>query len=166
MRQAITDVYLFSELPEDIQNKIISNSTHINVNDEWWDGTYEDAKNVGLNITGFDLGRGYRVDGEFIGTARETANKIITEHGKDCDTYKTAQEFILRDDKFNTVQGMDRDDYTSEDSDNEFLKDILRTYWFMLQGDYEYQTSDQSIKETLLNDEDQEYTITGSEFNH
>lgn len=54
---------------------------------DWWENIYNDAEMVGLKITSFDLHYSTRT-GYFIGTAKDTATKILKEHGAECDTYK------------------------------------------------------------------------------
>lgn len=93
MRIVKTKVYKFTELSETAKQKVIEQFADINTDCMWWDCTYEDAKNVLLTIKGFDLDRMY-CQGEFIEGAEDTANKIITEHGENCETYKTAQNYI------------------------------------------------------------------------
>lgn len=158
-------VYPFDELPPDIQQKVLSNLFDINVDHEWWDGTYEDAKNIGLKITSFDLERNRHAKGEFMYSAVEVAANILKEHGETCETYKTAEAFL---DDYNVVFA----DYTDENSENyesreledqmqdlesDFLESLLEDYSIMLQNECEYLQSEEAVKETI---EANEYTFT------
>ena len=50
-------VYKFDELDESTKQAAIEKLWDINVDYEWWEFTYEDAANIGLKITEFDLDR-------------------------------------------------------------------------------------------------------------
>lgn len=54
MRIKETKVYPFDELPEDAKEKAVEKLYDINVNYEWWDSVYEDAKEVG-KLMGIDI---------------------------------------------------------------------------------------------------------------
>jgi type I restriction-modification system DNA methylase subunit len=43
-------LYTFDELSETAKEKALEVYRDINLNFDWWDGTYEDAKNIGLKI--------------------------------------------------------------------------------------------------------------------
>ncbi len=150
-------VYEFGELPEDIQGKILEKFADINVDFEWWDSMYEDAKNVLLKLDSFDLDRNRNATGEFIEDAEDTANKIIAEHGETCETYTTATNYLAERAelvmKYSTGIQSDTvsEDFDSEceDIDAEFLRSILEDYSINLQKEYEYLTGEQAIIETI-----------------
>jgi hypothetical protein len=93
MRVIETKAYTFDELSDDAKAKAISELSHINVDYDWWESTYEDAKNIGLKITGFDLDRRRHAIGEFTLSAAEVMANIFANHGEGCETYKTAKAF-------------------------------------------------------------------------
>lgn len=66
MRTIKTKVYQFSELSEQAKKKAIEWGYDINVCHEWWEVIYEDAAEIGLKLTGFDIGRGQDCEGEFM----------------------------------------------------------------------------------------------------
>ncbi len=153
-------VYKYDELTEDQQQKVLENYADINVFDEWWDSMCEDAKTVGIEITEFDPGRGRYCQGDFIESANGTAILIFNEHGKACETYKTAENYQdeisalwakLPEDRAD--DGCDNNEYEREkleaDIDAEFLRSILEDYSILLQKEYEYMTSEEVIIETL-----------------
>jgi len=161
-----TEVYPFGELTDDAKQTALEQLADINVDHEWWDFTYEDAANVGIKITGFDLGRGSYCHGDFTLDVEEIANKIIAEHGESCETYKTAIEFLaeiynLRNDFMLSDDDLDEEDFelsdTYEDAVDEFKYSILEDYRIMLQHEYEYMTSEEAIIETI---EANEYEFT------
>jgi len=57
MRTIETTVYKFDELSDEAKQQSIENLYDLNVDYEWWDCTYEDAENIGLKISEFDLDR-------------------------------------------------------------------------------------------------------------
>jgi hypothetical protein len=151
-------LYKFNELPEEVQEKAIEKYFDINVDYDWWDFTYEDAENIGLKINGFDLDRGNYCNGEFILSTSEVAQNVLKEHGGNCDTYKTAENFL---DEFNPVftEYLDEssDNYESAESEDkmiyletEFLNSLLEDYRIILRNEYSYLTSEKAIKETLI----------------
>lgn len=140
-------VFEFKELDPKIQQKVLEKNAYINVDGgfDWWDSTYEDAKRVGLDITGFDLDRPNYCKGKFIDVNHEvnrgklTAKLILKEHGEQCETFKTAEKFLseLEHNKDN------------EDMIDDFLNDILEDYKTILKNEYEYLTSKEAIIETI-----------------
>lgn len=141
MKTVNLNLYSFNELSDDAKQKAIESLSDINVDFEWWDWVYGDASDIGLNITGFDLGRGAYVNGEFINNAIDTAQMIISEHGETCETYKTAQKFIGDSGITN------EDDF--EDLEDEFLKSLCEDYRIILRNEYEYLTSEEAIIDTI-----------------
>ena len=170
-----TKTWKFEELTEQQQQKAIQNYYEINVDYEWWNSTYEDAKNVGLKITGFDIDRGAYCKGDFIESPEDAAALIMDEHGKDCETYKTAAQYLH--DRAKLVEkhsdGIALDivaedneydfDQDCDDLDAEFIHDILEDYRRILSKDYDYLTSEEAIKETLIIN-DYDFTENGKIF--
>ena len=157
MKTVEIKLYKFSELSEEAKEKAINKLYDLNVDYEWWDSVYDDAKNIGLKITAFDLDRNRNAEGEFILSANEVAQNILNEHGEHCETYKTAQSFMNEwQPVFNNYMDETHKDYESQksedkliDIENEFLKSILEDYSIMLQKEYEYLTSEAAIIETI-----------------
>jgi len=151
MKTIQVNLYQFSELSEDAKEKAISKLYDINVDFDWWSYLYEDAKQIGLKIKEFDLDRNRYCKGEFINFPTETAEKILLEHGKDCETYKTAKEFLndLNEltSKFENIEDCPEDDI--EDLENEFLYSLCEDYSILLQKECEYLQSSEAIIETI-----------------
>lgn len=168
-----TTVYLFEELPEEAQEKAIEENCYINVEDfEWWEWTYEDAERIGLKITSFDLDRHRHAKGDFLWSALECAEAILKEHGEDTSTYQTAKEYlsdraalVAKHSDGITLDRVAEDneyDFDNEcnELDQEFLRSLLEDYSILLQKEYEYLTSEEAIKESLISNE-YEFTIDG-----
>jgi hypothetical protein len=161
MRNVRTKVYKFNELNETAKQTAIHNFSSINVDFEWWDGVYMDAENVGLKITSFDLDRNRQAKGDFILSPLECSAKICQEHGKECETYKTAENFSFAYDKLveKYSDGIDlyRVSYENEyefdqeanELENEFLQSILEDYSIILEKESDYLQSEQAIIETI-----------------
>jgi hypothetical protein len=168
MRQKIINLYKFEELSTEAQQKAIEKFSDAGVGYNWWENVYDDAKEIGLRIDGFDLDRGRCVDGSLLFAANDVAQKILNNHGDQCETHKTANDFM------NEWQPISCD-YMNEDSENyesrdiedklmeieqQFERDLLEDYLIMLQHEYEYLTSEEYIKEFIINNE-YEFTEEG-----
>ncbi len=140
-------LYEFKELGKKIQEKVIENLRDINVEHKWYDFTYEDAETIGLKITAFNIDYSPWAKGEFIIDHIEVAEKIFENHGKNCDTYKIAEQF---------KEAYYLPDANVELEQMSFLKSILNCYAKMLQSEYEQLTSDEAVIESI---EANEYTF-------
>jgi len=157
----ITKVYPFNELTDEAKQAVLCELASVNVDHEWWDGEYEDAKNVLLKLTEFDLDRNRHCKGEFIENAKDTAQKIIEDHGDMCGTFQTAKGYLEDRRKLvekysggiNTQIVAEDNEYEfdndCEELDADFLRSILEDYSIMLQKQYEYLTSEEAIVETI-----------------
>jgi hypothetical protein len=179
-----TTVYTFSELSEDAQQKAIEDSRYANVADlEWWDTTYEDARTIGLEITGFDLGNRKTIAGKLLKTLPECCRLVRANHGKSCDTFRTAlhynHRYFLEFSRWRRAMLSDPDvcenwrpsDWLAEFSDtpeatdtaNDFRLDLLSDYRSILDSEYDYLTGDVAISESLTANE-YRFTADGSRF--
>ena len=161
MRTIKTKVYQFHELSEEAKKQAINSLLDINVDNNWWECIYDDAKEIGLKITGFDLDRNKHCTGKLTITAWESSDNIMSEHGEICETYKLAKNFIYEWDELvkKHSDGIKTDKVSEEnewefdkDADEleaEFLRDLLEEYSSILQKEYEYLTSENSIIETI-----------------
>lgn len=175
MRTVRTKIYKFAELSEEAKQTAIENLSYINVDHDWWDSVYMDAKNVGLQITGFDLDRNRHANGIFIESATECAYKILAQHGEKCETHLTAHNFIQDYNKLvekysdgvNTDIVAEENEYDfdneADDLEQDFLTSILEDYSLILQKEYEYLTSEEAIIETIEAN-DYEFTQDGKIF--
>jgi len=76
MRTIRTKIYSFNELSKEAQNVAIDKMRYINVDDNWWLSTYEDAENIGLKITSFDIERN-EIEGCFNLSACEVMQTML-----------------------------------------------------------------------------------------
>jgi hypothetical protein len=155
-------LYTINELSENARQKAIQELSDINVDYNWWEFTYEDAKEIGLKITSFELDRNRYAEGKFEEYSYEVAQNIINNHGESTETYKIAQNFIIEYKK--TELEYNEDDENNDVIDNEreeleqfFLCEILEEYSLILQREYEYLISDEAILKTI---EANEYLFT------
>ena len=162
--------YSFEELSKEAQQTAINNNDDINVFSNWWEYMYEDAERIGLKITSFDL---YKkdIEGQFNLSAAEVVANILKEHGETCKTYKTAESFMkIWQHVFNDYMNEQSTNYESKESEghlmeleNDFLNALSQDYLKMLREEYEYLTSSDAIKETLIAN-DYEFTEDGKNY--
>lgn len=166
-KEITTTVYTYQELLDMKDSKAIDKAkswwTEIVFSDNWYESIYEDARQVGLKITEFNLWvQGIPIKGEFIKDADFTAQAIMKDHGKDCDTYKHAVSYW---DNVHGINGIERladsdsenQHYRLELASKEFLKALLHEYYIALRNESEYLESDENVLECMENNE---YTFT------
>ena len=178
----VTTVYNFDELSEESQQKALEKLCGLNVSHDWWDFIYEDAATIGIEIQGFDTYRG-TIDGKLTESLLDCCKLIRKDHGKNCETYKTAAQYL------NTyiqafikwLSSQDIDDCEqltihwkpvdwlaefgcndeADEVTNDFRKALLEDYLSMLRREYDYLTSEEAIKESIHANE-YEFTEDGS----
>ena len=173
MRTITTNVYSFNELSEQAQRNAIEKLYDINVNFDWWEYVYSEAKELGMEINGFSLDRNYHCNIKFKDNVFDICHKIKSEHGESCDTYKTAINWLKEYDllfaeyedenKKGYVDTEKECDFDNELSDleDDFKNSISSNYLSMLKSEYEYLTSEKVIKETIIANE-YEFTENGT----
>ena len=161
MKTKTINLYQFDELSEDAKAKAIERLSDINVDYQWWESVYEDARDVKLKLTEFDLDRNKHCKGTFIDGAHDTAALIIAKHGKNCDTYKTAQAFLSNwGELVNKYSDGVKTDVVAEGNEYAFdgaaddleymsLHDLLEDYADILQRECDYLQSEEAIIETI-----------------
>jgi hypothetical protein len=153
MKTISTPVFEFDELEDSAKDRARDWYRQVALDYEWWDFTYEDAARVGLEILGFECYR--KIETRFGGfmkpgsgwrwTVGESARAILANHGKECDTYKLAQEYFTRKQKGNPFDA------------EEWEQRLGEEYLSMLNREYEYLLSDESVDESIRANE---YTFT------
>jgi len=152
MKTKIINIYSFNELSEKAKEKVLGKLCGINVNYGWWEFTYEDAENIGLKITSFDIDRNRHATGKLLISFSEVTDNILKNHGKKCETYKTAEKYrSWWNEAFNKYEENETEDGKEElnEIEQDFLKDLLEDYSIILQNEYEYLCSDEAIIETI-----------------
>lgn len=160
MRTVRTKVYKFDELSKEAQETAIEKLWDLNVDYSWWELTYEDASQIGLKITSFDIDKG-QIEGDLLWSCREIADAIISDHGNATDTFKLATNFLHDYDQIVTKysDGVDLDrvaednEYESDQEFDEleenFKEDLLNSYLGMLENEYNYLISKEAITESI-----------------
>lgn len=159
MKTITINLYEFAELSDKAKDKARAWYREGALDYDWWECTYADAKTIGLEITSFDLDHNRHCKGKFILAATEVADKIIAEHGDSCETHKDATAFLHERDAI--VDGAERNEhgefvneYELDDKldtcESEFLRTILEDYSIILQHEYEYLLSNESVDETII----------------
>ena len=158
MRTQTIKLYQFSELSDDAKEKAIDNYCGINVDYQWWEFMYDDAKTAGIEITSFDLDRNRHCMGQFVDSASSCAEAIIKNHGDTCSTYQEAKNFEKARNEIVDSAPKDEDgewedeyklDNDLDEIESEFLRTMLEEYAVMLQKEYEHLVSAESIQETI-----------------
>ena len=144
MRQKTVNIYKFEELPENIQQKLIDTNRYTVVEyNDWYEHISDEIEGLGGNLIEFDVYRGtIKIDLEEAPT--RFANNVVYHHGSDCDTYKISQQYL-----------------NGELADKDYLYDISQEYLSILREEFEYLTSDEYVREDLLNLE-KEYLEDGT----
>lgn len=160
MKTIDTTVFEFDELTDEAKEQARNWYREGALEYEWWDSTHEDAENIGLKITSFDLDRNRHACGNFTDTAYFCAQRIINEHGETCETFKTATAYLASLAKLNAeIEAVDGDDETNCDYEtwqdkrgllaDDFLKSILEDYSIILQNEYEYQLENEQVDNSI-----------------
>ena len=147
-KQKIILVYQFDELDDKAKERAREWYRAGALDYEWWESVYEDAAQVGLKITGFDLGRGQSIDGELTMSAMESVSNIITTHGEDCDTHKLASRYYPQ----LLAQDIEDED-KAQQLEEEYARELKEVYWHMLNEEMEYQLSNECVDESILANE-------------
>jgi len=168
--------YSFSELSDDAKQTALEKLWDINVAYiPWWEFVFEDAYNIGLKITEFDIDRGAYCNGQLTENAHDVAQNILRDHGESCDTHALATQFMA---DWNTLvekysDGIDTNRVTENneyDFDQEadkleadFEYSLREEYLSLLRREFEYLTSEEAVRETIEANEYQ-FLETGKQY--
>ena len=143
MRQATVNIYKFEELSEDVQKKLIDKYRYTRVDDDWWEHIEEEIEEQGGKLVKFKLNTFYiKLEIDY---PIDFAKAIVANHGSSCHTYIISEDFI-----------------NGELSGKEYVEAIAEQYLSILRLEYEYLTSDEYVREELI-DIDGEYYEDGRE---
>lgn len=165
-----TTLYKFDELSESVQDAAVEKLWDLNVDHEWWDSTYEMASAIGLEIDEFDVDR-HQINGKLSESLPDCCKLIRRDHGKDCDTFKTAKAWLANyieafkkwlaakdeDDMESWELEWSRkdwhDEFHSSDEAEEitenFQRALLEDFLSILRNEYEYQASRERVIESI-----------------
>lgn len=149
-------IYKFEELRDEAQEKAIEKLYDINIHDDWYYFTYEDAKNIGMIIEAFDIDRGSFLDAKWLFDAQKVAENILSDHGEGCETYEIAKQYLANWD----ILTEDEKEEQEEEQEKEFFQQLREEYLAMLRREFEYMTSEEAIKESIICNE-YEFTSEG-----
>jgi hypothetical protein len=176
MKTIEIQLFKFDELSDKAKEKALIEYYDWNVNFDWWDSVYYDAKNVGITINGFALDRVNHCKIEFRYDEKDICQKIIMEHGENCETHKIATKFLSDYEelvkkysdgiKTNIVSEDNEEDFDNEiiELETELHHELSEEYLSILRKEYEYLTSEEAIIEALEANEI-EFTIKGEIYN-
>jgi hypothetical protein len=174
MKTVRIKIYKFNELNEQAQAKAIERMNDINIYHEWWAFIYQDAEDIGVKITEFDLNHG-KINGKMTTSLTESCELIMANHGEACETYKTAKAYLAEWAKLvrEHSDGIDTDkvcedkecefDELADELETQFKLSILEDYRILLQQEYDYQASENAIKETIIANE-YDFTADGKQY--
>jgi hypothetical protein len=137
MRIQETKIFTFDELSDDAKDKARAWYLEGAFDYDWWQFIYEDAEQIGLKITAFDIDRN-TIDGELLAMPIKVCEKIVANYGKTCDTYKLAQEWYREKKRKSPMIG------------DEFLKRLLEEYLVMPRNEAEFMQSNEQVDESIL----------------
>jgi hypothetical protein len=169
MRTETINIYTFDELSDKAKDRARDWWRQGALDYDWWDCVYANAERMGLKITSFDTGRSCEIEGNFIGTPEETAEKILAEDGEGwaglvaeaCAYRKTLAEFMATAEKDEdgelATYALEAD---REDIDKEFLYALLQGFLSELRDEAEHLQSDEVADEMLVAN-DYEFTEDG-----
>lgn len=175
MRTIETKVFQYDELSETAKQKAREWWLNCGLDYDWWDSVYEDAKTIDCKIHEFDIDRGSYCKLTFDDGAEQTAELILKNHGEQCETYKTAKQYLSDraelvkkySDGVNTDEVSEGNEYDfdgdCDELDEEFRKSLSEDYRIMLSKEYDYLTSKESVEETIRANE-YEFTADGKLF--
>jgi uncharacterized protein YeeX (DUF496 family) len=155
MRIIEIKAFQFKELDSQTQKIAIENNRTINVDtDFWWQDELDNCKHeLDIIVNEFDIYR--RTINITIEDSLSSAEKIVNFFGKESSIVKIAKT-LIRDIKFINNK-YEHDWYKLEEEleylEEEFRREIAEEILSMLTSDYEYQISDDAIKETFIANE-------------
>lgn len=157
-----TTVYKFDELFPESRQKALDHFSETCIYDDWWECTYEDAESIGLGIEEFDTDH-RTIKGKLSYSLSESAEAILENHGKGCDTVEIAKRYLagwaVLVEKYS--DGKKKDQVTDENEneyefdaeadklEEEFTEEILQEYLSMLTQNVEHLQTEEAIIETI-----------------
>lgn len=174
MRTVRLKIYQYNELSEKAKERVLKDLGDINVAYEWWQFDYEDAEQIGIKITGFNLDKG-GIEGKLLMDMNDSIELVKANHGEQTETYKTANAFYWEwvklvaehsdgVNKEKVLQSKEAEfDELADELENQYLNCMLKDYLKMLQKGYNYMTSKKAIEESIAAKE-YEFTVDGKHF--
>ena len=176
MREITVKVYSFAELSDDAKKRALNAFRDINVEFDWWEGSYYTIRAAG-ELLGLEIGDihfdtdsycTFDADYEY---ARGAVKAVKAEFPQDTELHGIASELqALQKRHFYSLscavtegRSMNRyecfrfcEDYECEEL-GDIIDDFARWAWVLLRDEYKYLTSDEAVKEAI---EANEYEFT------
>lgn len=158
MKTKTITLYQYDELPtEKAKENALNWMAKGALDFEWWDFIYEDAKQVGLKITAFDLDRNKHVEGTLELSGLESCKAIIENHGEACETYKLAVEYLPKFEAVHEMMECTCPDYCTVEDHTEVMDELEQDYLdalreefaSILQDECDYRLSREALEEDI-----------------
>ena len=144
-------IYTYDELDSNAKTKALDALAEWLTEDDWWDVVYMDAEAIGLKIESFDTSYHWKIEIELVEHIHDVCRLILAEHGPDTDTYRLAVKTLA--DIANTRAEFEENSSELEDAlediEREFLQAIGEEYLLMSDQEYDFQTSEAVLVETI-----------------
>ena len=132
MKQIVTTLYTFDELPQDAKQKALLENYQINTEpDYWWKERLQELEDLGFEVINFELWRN-RLDITPQIESFGICENIINEHGLHCKTYQIAKKHL-----------------NNEIGEDEFINQISDEYLRLINEEMEYLESEKAIIENF-----------------
>ena len=150
MKTIKINVYPFSELSEAAKNKALDYQRMINVNCQWYETVYAQAKTLGIEIEDFELGENYFCYIDLIKPVNTIISKILKTQSEDTALYLLAKEYT------SILAGLY--DESLEGVEHRFMFALRDLYLDILRKQYRHLTSDKEVQKAI---ESNQFTING-----
>ena len=159
------NIYQFDELSDDAKENARDWWRSSGLDYEWWDSIGEDLVQIGCKLVEFDIDRGSYCKILFNYDLDDVAEKIIKNHGENCDSYQIARQFLSDHSKISIDENAACKEFSRQcrkqtDLCSQFKEELSESYLVMLRREYDYIMSDESVDESIRANE-YEFTSDG-----
>lgn len=144
MKTIETRVYYYEELDGSAKNNALSYFSDINLDDDWWQPTYETWRENGVVIKSFDLYKD-EVELDFTDEFVDVATSIASFFGEVNDNYKFAQDYL------NAIDNLTEDEI--EDANDLFYSDLQDCIAHWLNNEFDYLLSEEAVEDAIIDRE-------------
>ena len=153
MRTIELKVFTFDELSPEAKKRAIQDNRDVLVESYWWESDFYDAKETAdMDIVMFDIHTNIIVC-EIITGCKQSAQKVLENHGESCTTYSIAKKFLSDLDSLESQPATRKKIILIEDLEERYKTDMGKQYLRMLDTSYNYLLSDAAIIEFLVDNE-------------
>lgn len=151
MKEVSIKLYELHELSDEARAQAVIECSDINTNYRWWGDILDNAKEVGVLITGFDFDRRRHIKGQLTQSGIDVALAIKTEYGESTEIFKLANECVRDFNMLKRRYGEDTLDFNGaiEALDSEFEDRFLNEYLRILEEECIYLESEEGIIEAI-----------------